>query len=207
MAHHFASGACTHQPGQTPDDAAKRWVPWLCAYSGARPGEITQMRGVDVQARSGFHVMNITPEAGSTKTHAARLVPIHEHLIEQGFIEFVRRSGSGPLFYNPRTDAVKQSDPLKPRRSRADTARAHLSSWVRGIGVTDPELKPTHAWRETFKQIADRVGIIEKIHDEITGHAQKTIGRGYGRPTVEDMAEALKKIPAIQSGLRHSSRR
>jgi hypothetical protein len=25
-----------------PDDAAKRWVPWLCAYTGARPGEITQ---------------------------------------------------------------------------------------------------------------------------------------------------------------------
>jgi len=23
----------------TPDEAAKRWVPWLCAYSGARPGE------------------------------------------------------------------------------------------------------------------------------------------------------------------------
>ena len=30
----------------TPDEAAKRWVPWLCAYSGARPGEMTQLRGV-----------------------------------------------------------------------------------------------------------------------------------------------------------------
>ncbi|MFZ0238273.1 MAG: hypothetical protein WAL37_13085 [Xanthobacteraceae bacterium] len=27
--------------------AAQRWVPWLCAYSGARPGEITQLRGVE----------------------------------------------------------------------------------------------------------------------------------------------------------------
>ena len=187
--------ALAYTDPKTMQQRVRRWVPWLCAYSGARAGEITQMRGVDVQERSGFHVINITPEAGSTKTHAARLVPIHEHLIEQGFIEFVRRSGSGPLFYNPYTDAVEQSDPLKPRRSRADTARAQLSDWVREIGVTDPELKPTHAWRETFKQIADRVGIIEKVHDEITGHAQKTIGRGYGRPTIEDMAEALKKFP------------
>jgi hypothetical protein len=110
----------------------------------------------------------------------------------------VRRSGTGPLFYNPRED--KQDDPLKPRRSRAATTRAHLSDWVREIGVTDPELKPTHAWGETFKQIADRVGIIEKIHDEITGRAQKTIGRGYGRPTIEDMAEALKKFPRYKLG-------
>jgi integrase len=180
---------------ETIQDRARRWVPWLCAYSGARAGEITQMRGVDVQERSGIHVMRITPEAGSTKTHTTRIVPIHEHLIEQGFIGFVRRSGEGPLFYNPRKSKSERDDPLKPRRARAATTRAHLSDWVREIGVTDSELKPTHAWRETFKQIADRVGIIEKVHDEITGHAQKTIGRGYGRPTVEDMAEALKKFP------------
>jgi integrase len=186
--------ALAYTDPKTMQERARRWVPWSCAYSGARAGVITQMRGVDVQERSGFYVINITPEAGSTKTHAARFVPIHEHLIEQGFIEFVRRSGNGPLFYNPRTDALEQSDPLTPRRSRADTARAHLSDWVQEIGVTDAELKPTHAWRETFRQIADR-GIIEKVHDEITGHAQKTIGRGYGRSTIEGLAEALKKFP------------
>jgi integrase len=32
----------------TPDNAARRWVPWLCAYTGARPGEMTQLRGRDV---------------------------------------------------------------------------------------------------------------------------------------------------------------
>ena len=116
---------------QTMQERARRWVPWLCAYSGARAGEITQMRGADVQKRSGFYVMIITPEAGSTKTHTARVVPIHEHLIEQGFIEFVRRSANGPLFYNPRKDEPDQADPLKPRRSRAATTRAHLSDWVR----------------------------------------------------------------------------
>jgi hypothetical protein len=27
--------------------AARRWVPWICAYTGARGGEITQLRGAD----------------------------------------------------------------------------------------------------------------------------------------------------------------
>jgi integrase len=33
-----------------PFDAARRWVPWLCAYTGARAGEITQLRGADLEA-------------------------------------------------------------------------------------------------------------------------------------------------------------
>ena len=30
---------------------ARRWVPWLCAYTGSRPGEVTQLRAQDVQCR------------------------------------------------------------------------------------------------------------------------------------------------------------
>jgi hypothetical protein len=33
---------------RTPYEACKRWVPWLCAYTGARPGEMAQLRGADV---------------------------------------------------------------------------------------------------------------------------------------------------------------
>jgi hypothetical protein len=51
---------------------AKRWVMWLCAYSGARSGEITQLRGSDVSPRGDFYVMRLTPEAGSIKTGNAR---------------------------------------------------------------------------------------------------------------------------------------
>ena len=81
---------------------AKRWVMWLCAYSGARAGEVTQLRGVDVIPRGDFYAMRLTPEAGSIKTGNARTVPLHEHLIAQGFIDFVRAQGGGPLFHNVR---------------------------------------------------------------------------------------------------------
>ena len=85
----------------TPDKATRRWVPWLCAYTGARVGEITQLRGSDVVTRDGIPALRITPDAGTVKGRKAREVPLHEHLIEQGFLDFVARHGPGPLFYNP----------------------------------------------------------------------------------------------------------
>ena len=93
--------ALAYSDPKTPRDRARRWVPWLCAYSGARSGEITQLRGSDVQRRDGFHAMTLTLEAGTIKTGKPRIVPIHEHLIEQGFLKFARQMGRGPLFYNP----------------------------------------------------------------------------------------------------------
>jgi integrase len=156
---------------------------------------MTQLRGIDVQKRGGVLAMLLTPDAGTIKTRKPRVVPIHEHIVDQGFLDFVQQMGNGPLFYNPRGKTNTKADPLKPTRSRAATARAHLSDWVRELGVTDPEVKPTHAWRHTFKQMASRVGIPEVVHDEITGHEQASEGRKYTKPTIADMAKALKKFP------------
>ena len=147
----------------TPDAAARRWVPWLCAYSGARVGEITQMRGSDVIKRDGTHALLITPEAGTVKNRKARVVPLHEHLIEQGFLNFVAKHGDGPLFYTPR----------KSKKPPYAQARQRLADWVRSLGITDAELQPNHAWRHTFKQIADHAGITERTSNYITGHAQR----------------------------------
>ena len=69
-----------------PFTAAKRWVPWIAAYSGARAGEFTQLRRQDVESRPGVGwVMRITPEAGTVKTGEVRVVPLHADLVKQGF--------------------------------------------------------------------------------------------------------------------------
>jgi site-specific recombinase XerD len=96
-----------------PTERTRRWVPWLCAYSGARPGEITQLRGSDIEDRNGLYVMKLTPIAGTMKTGKARVVPLHEHIIAQGFIEMVKQVGKGALFYNDRTPQRMSDDPLK----------------------------------------------------------------------------------------------
>jgi integrase len=175
-------------------DAARRWVPWICAYTGARAGEITQLRGQEFVKREGHWAIQITPEAGTVKTHEARAVPLHEHLIDQGFVDFVRTKGDGPLFYNEDTPLrAATTDPTNPRRARSVKTRERIGNWVREIGVKG--IQPNHAWRHTFKQIADRAGISEKISDAITGHAPASVARSYGAPTVGDMAEAMKKFP------------
>jgi hypothetical protein len=118
-------------------------------------------------------------------------------LIKQGFIEFVHTKGEGPLFYNADTPLkATTNDPTIPPKARSVKTRERIGGWVRRqVGVTDKGILPKHAWRHTFKQIADRVGISEKTSDAITGHAPASVARSYGAPSVGDMAKALKKFP------------
>jgi integrase len=102
----------------------------------------------------------------------------------------------GPLFCNEaKAKAAADIDPTNPKRPRAVKARERLATWVREIGVADPELQPNHAWRHTFKQIDFRIGLLEKMLDAICGHAQASTGRTYGEPTLADKAEALRRFP------------
>jgi integrase len=178
-----------------PIEAAKRWVPFLCAYTGARPGEIAQLRGADVATRDGVHSLRLTPEAGAVKGGRARTVPLHEHIIAQGFLDFVTQQGKGPLFYRPPKTTDGSGDPVRQKKPKYAQTRQRLAAWVRELGVDDEHLSPNHAWRHTFKQIADRNGISERMSDYITGHAPASAGRQYGKATLRDMAAALEKFP------------
>ncbi len=177
-------------------EGAQRWVPWLCAYSGARAGEITQLRGSDVEQRGKMFAMKLTPEAGTIKTRKPRTVPIHDHIIEQGFMEFVKSRGNGPLFYDP-VKRDEPSNPLNPKRHPAVMVRQKVAAWVRELGVTDKELSPTHAWRHTFKQIADRAGISERMSDYITGHSHKTEGAKYGASSARAHGGGVGEVSEI----------
>lgn len=103
------NAALTDNPGgiSVEHARARRWIPWLCAYSEARVGEIAQLRGRDIVKVDDVWVIRITPEAGSTKSGTARLVPIHQHLIEQGLLTMVSGVGEGALSALPLAPSVK----------------------------------------------------------------------------------------------------
>ena len=178
--------------------AARRWVPWICAYTGSRPGEVTQLRGEDVTLEDGIWRMRITPEAGTQKNNTARIVPLHEHLIEQGFGEFVKASARGPLFYDPTARRRIDRAVSDPGQSPAVKARNKLAAWVRELGITDQNISPQHAWRHTFKRKAARAGIERRFRFAFCGHASKEEGDSYEIPTLEDMATALALFPRFK---------
>lgn len=128
-------------------------------------------------------------------------MPLHEHLLAQDFLGFVRSKGDGPLFYNPVTLSllkVAKDDPTNPTRPRSVKTRERLAHWVREIGVTDRVIRPNHAWRHTFKRRATRAKIERGVRDAICGHSPRTVADIYETPTLEDMAEALKRFPRYE---------
>lgn len=167
---------------------ARRWVPWLCAYTGARVNEITQARACDIQFVETYWCILITPEAGTQKTCEERLVPLHPHLIEQGFLTFARtKRDDQPLF------AAQSS---KGKTTPSELVGAHLAKWVRNLGIKDIKVAPNHGWRHRFKTKA-RLFIGDARIDAIQGHAPATEGRKYGDFDPPILGPEIAKLPKI----------
>lgn len=167
-------------------DHAKRWVPWLCAYSGCRVGEALQLRKEDFRRAQGHLIMTITPEAGTVKTKAAREVPIHSHILEEGFEAFLKASADGYLFLEFAEE--------KGFRSNWVSRKNEVTLFARSV-VTDPNVAPNHGWRHTFKSKGFEAGIQEKVLDAICGHAPSSVGRSYGSVSLKTRIDALNNFP------------
>jgi len=105
--------------------AAKRWVPWLCAYTGARVGELAQLRKKDIRHDGAHWIATITPEPGTVKTNEARDVVLHEHLEELGFIAFVKGAAASHLFLTPSASGAV----LGPWRGSRIGSRSSSARW------------------------------------------------------------------------------
>ena len=167
----------------------RRWVPWLCAYSGARVAEICQLRVEDVREVEGIPCLHFSADAGSLKNAASeRLVPIHSAVLAEGFMDFVRSRKVGPLFSE-----------LKPDRfgSRGGNGTKILSRWVRELGITDTRVSPNHSWRHRLKTAARRHGLATDIVDAIVGHQRRTVADAYGEFPISALQRELEKIPSV----------
>ncbi|RWM67863.1 MAG: integrase [Mesorhizobium sp.] len=172
-----------------------RWLPWICAYTGARGGEIAQLRKEDFTVEAGINCIRITPEAGSVKSGEYRIVPLHPHLIEQGLLKMVEAAKGGPLFY---AESKRQRN---AGSSRAGYARGKASEWVRKtVKITDKRVQPNHGWRHRFKTTARDVGIEQRYMDAIQGHTDGSASASYGENTVRALYREIQKLPRYDLG-------
>ena len=133
---------------------ARRWVPWLCAYTGARVSELTQLREMDIECQDGIWFITITPDAGTVKNNEVREVPLHPHLLEQGFHKLAVKGSPNPIFYDPtRGRGGSAANPHYKKVSE------RLAAWVRELGVTDADVAPNHGWRHLFTTVGRTLGV------------------------------------------------
>lgn len=189
------SATLAEQRSSLPEETklARRWIPWLCAYTGARVNEMSQLRGQDIVEEDGIWCVRITPEAGGTKSGDARTVPLHPHLIEQGILG-VLKTGQGPIFYDP--SRSRRGSLANPQSKKVGE---RLARWVREeIGIIDPNVQPNHGWRHRFKTIARDVRMDRHIADHMQGHAPRTVAETYGDVTVRAAYREISLIPKIE---------
>ncbi|MBD2841515.1 DUF6538 domain-containing protein [Erythrobacter rubeus] len=167
---------------------ARRWVPWIMAYTGARVAEVCQLRRTDLREEGGIPVIVITPEAGPVKTHEARTVPLHPHLVEQGIMRLSKPGDETPLFYD--TGTGSEINPAPKLRA------ARIGEWVRSLGVEAPQ--PNHSWRHRFKTVARGAGIEAATMDVLQGHAPSNEGGRYGETPLAILHEAVKSLPRYE---------
>lgn len=167
--------------------AAKRWLPLLCAFTGARVTEMAQLRKEDVRQEGETWFVRITPDAGSVKTGEYRDVPLHRQIVAIGFLSFVAAAAEGPLFHSARSP--------EGYLSAARTTAGRVSQWLQGAGLVPEGVQPSHGWRHRFKTLGRELGLSDRIIDAIQGHAGRTASDGYGDVTLAAKRKVIDALP------------
>jgi integrase len=198
------------------EQGARRWLPYLLAYTGARIGEVSQLYREDVRwasleeamkggwcegevakpkSRDGIYFLRLTNEGkGQRLKNAAsrREVPLHPALIEAGFIEFVA-SAKPSHFLFPELTAGKYGH-------KGDGGSRTYRKWARGeVGIKDARLT-AHSWRHRFEDQLRHIGAPDEVRDGLAGHARKGMGARYGHGhSIATKAEWISKLPVIKA--------
>ena len=164
-----------------------RWGLPLGLALGARIEELAGIRRQDVQWVGGLPVVAIHPsEERRLKTDSsARLIPVPQHLVAEGFVEWAQQQPEGLLFPEP------PPPDADPRLSHYATIR--LGKIIRRAGITDPTATLHSARHFTAQQLVD-AGAEQRIVEQIMGHGSRSMTARYSRAglPIPRLAEAME---------------
>lgn len=178
---------------ETPHGDMAYWIPIILYYSGARVEEIAQLRKGDIVEESGIPCFRLAMGEGqSIKMGNTRQFPIHSHLLELGFLEFVQ-SRTYQLFTN-------KSD---VNRKYSYNYGRWWGNYIREHGLTREGIKPTHSFRHTLVTLCRDLNVREEIQDSILRHNENSservkVSHGYGETSVQAQRNVIEKIPRLE---------
>ena len=174
---------------------AAYWIPLLGLYTGARVGELAQLRTIDIESDAGVPMLSITNEGDGQRvktTAGIRKVPLHSELIRLGFLDYVaKREKNGDATLWPALPARKG----KPG--------GYFSHWFgiyrRPLGFG--KYPDFHCFRHTVRSQLANAGIAEGLIDTLVGHevAGSTGAKVYTHRGAKTLLQAIQVLsyPAL----------
>lgn len=181
---------------------AAYWLPLLGLYTGARVGELAQLRTVDIEHAAGVPMFCITNEGDGQRvktTAGIRKVPIHSELVRLGFLDYVARHqkhGDGPLWPS-----------LPPRKGKPGGYFSHwFGVYRRSLGFG--KYPDFHCFRHTVRSQLANAGVAEALIDTLVGHevAGSTGAKVYTHHTPQALLDAMHRLsyPTLSSLVGHT---
>ena len=169
------------------------WITMISAYSGTRLNEICQLDLSDIQEQDGIWIFNLTNdlEDKSIKTKSGnRIVPIHPHLLDLGFLDYV--------------EEVRNQKQVKlfPNLKKGSTSSygSAISQWF-GRYLNKLDIKKTgknfHSFRHTVVNRLISKQVYEPFIKELVRHSHGSITMDvYGgrKPLEVLLNECVKEI-------------
>lgn len=165
----------------------------ILQHTGARIGEIAQLRRGDFQTQDGMTAIRITAEAGTVKTaESERSVPLADHLLADPWFSAWLEA----IMDGKRTEAPAFASMAGRVRGPADTAVQWFKEFREAAGLPSGRLNGSHKFRHWIRTAMNALDVAAATQDAITGHAAggSTGTKVYTRVPLSVMRVALNRV-------------
>lgn len=184
------------------------WLPLLGTITGARIAELIFLQGRDIYLMenkfngTNYWVIDLRyeliaedggPQERKTKTPTSkRIIALHEVFTDVGFIEYAKSRRSGDWLFPAAFYHGKErvADPAKAASKR-------MNRMLKDVGIHKPMERVFHSTRHTAKDIMRLARIDDRTNDLQTGHAFKTVSRGYGAKDLEELPTEIEVLTVL----------
>jgi integrase len=153
------------------------WLPLMGVYTGARISELCQLYTEDVYPIDGLWVFDFNEKLDKNLKNdsSPRVIPIHSHLLDLGFIEYVTKV--------KKTGAKRIFPEIKIAR---DGYGHYPSNWFgrykKTCGINEGRKKVFHSFRHNVNDFLKQRAIPESQIKAIVGHKDESVTTGlYGK--------------------------